>query len=225
MHAKQLIEENNLKRNQLTEENEKYYEDMLIYIRTHLFISEQQTEELVMELLDHLIEAQEAGKSAQDVFGDDPKTYCDDMIKHLPKEKGKNAAVFIGYLNLQFLGFSALASGAVTIIASFFTQVNPSIAIGSSLLTFIIDIGVIFATIAFIFMWIRRSMFKRSNKIKAGIVIGSLSALTMAIFIFVPRLMPSFGYRIEIGGYEYLLAGLVILVISKIINRKFHITK
>ena len=58
MKAKQLIEENNRKREQLTPENEKYYGDMLIYIRLQLSLSEQQSEEVLMEMLDHLLDGQ-----------------------------------------------------------------------------------------------------------------------------------------------------------------------
>ncbi|WMT20250.1 hypothetical protein [Parageobacillus toebii] len=62
MNAKDLAVLNNEKRKQLNEHNRNYYEDMLVYIRSHLLLSEQQSEELLMELLDHLLEAQKHGK-------------------------------------------------------------------------------------------------------------------------------------------------------------------
>ena len=52
MKAKQLIEENNRKRNLLNPENNHYYSDMLIYIRLNLSLSEQQSEEVLLEMLD-----------------------------------------------------------------------------------------------------------------------------------------------------------------------------
>ena len=58
MDAKLLIEENNKKRKLLTKENEAYYDDLLVYIRLQLTLSEQQSEEVLMEMLDHLIEGQ-----------------------------------------------------------------------------------------------------------------------------------------------------------------------
>ena len=45
---------------------------------------EQQVEELLLEILDHLIEAQTENKNAYDIFGDDLQSYCDELISALP---------------------------------------------------------------------------------------------------------------------------------------------
>ncbi|KMN44261.1 hypothetical protein [Bacillus sp. LK2] len=85
MKAKDLIELNNQKRKLLTTENETAYSDMLIYIRLAK-VPEYQAEELLIEILDHLIEAQQEEKSAYDIFGDDLQVYCDELISALPKQ-------------------------------------------------------------------------------------------------------------------------------------------
>ncbi|WP_347835339.1 hypothetical protein [Gracilibacillus sp. JCM 18860] len=72
MDASVLIEQNNQKRKLLNEENKKVYEEMLLYVRLFFNKSEQESEEILMELLDHLLDAQGEGKSAKEVFGDDP---------------------------------------------------------------------------------------------------------------------------------------------------------
>lgn len=64
MNSQELIKLNNKKREKLNEENLKYYEDMLVYLRLSFLKSEQETEELLNELLDHLLEAQEEGKTS-----------------------------------------------------------------------------------------------------------------------------------------------------------------
>ncbi|OEF97171.1 DUF1129 family protein [Desulfuribacillus alkaliarsenatis] len=56
--------------------NLKYYEDMLIYIRFSYNKSDQEVEEVLSELLDHLLDAQAEGKTAYEVFGDEPKKYA-----------------------------------------------------------------------------------------------------------------------------------------------------
>lgn len=56
--TKRLIEENNQKRKLLSDGNLELYEDFLIYIRTDLRVAEHEGEELLMELLDHMLEAQ-----------------------------------------------------------------------------------------------------------------------------------------------------------------------
>ncbi|WP_274447852.1 hypothetical protein [Priestia aryabhattai] len=41
MNAKELIKLNNKKRKELTKENEEYYDNLLVYIRTSVSVSEQ----------------------------------------------------------------------------------------------------------------------------------------------------------------------------------------
>jgi len=80
--AKPLIEENNRKRELLNPQNEKYYRDMLLYIRLQLTLSEQQSEEVLIEMLDHLQDGQQDGKSAQEIFGEDPKGFAEEIIEN-----------------------------------------------------------------------------------------------------------------------------------------------
>jgi hypothetical protein len=58
MTAEEMIQVNNERRKQLNEENRKYYENMLVYLRLSS-IPEKKTEELLLEMLDHLLIAQE----------------------------------------------------------------------------------------------------------------------------------------------------------------------
>ncbi len=77
--VEEMVALNNERRLQLNEENLKYYEDMLIYLRTSR-IPQRRAEELLLEMLDHLLEAQREGRKAQDVFGDDPQKYCQEIV-------------------------------------------------------------------------------------------------------------------------------------------------
>lgn len=83
MKAQDMIKLNNKKRELLTPENEVAYSDMLVYLRLSN-VPEQQVEELLLEILDHLIEAQTENKNAYDIFGDDLQSYCDELISALP---------------------------------------------------------------------------------------------------------------------------------------------
>ncbi|WP_051317256.1 DUF1129 family protein [Ectobacillus panaciterrae] len=101
MNPKELIALNNEKRKQLTKENEEIYGEVLVYVRMSN-ISEADAETVLMELLDHLLDAQANGKTAQEVFGKDPKAFCHDLIEALPKAKFKEnvkmffPAIFMG---------------------------------------------------------------------------------------------------------------------------------
>ena len=85
MTVDELLELNNERRKQLTKGNLNYYEDMILYLRLADNKSEQEIEEILAELLDHLIQAQQEGKTAQQVFGDNPKQYLNEIIGELPK--------------------------------------------------------------------------------------------------------------------------------------------
>lgn len=82
MTEKEMVALNNERRQQLTKENKAYYEDMLVYLRTSR-IPAIKTEELLLEMLDHLLAAQKEGKRAEDVFGPDPKAYCEEIVETL----------------------------------------------------------------------------------------------------------------------------------------------
>lgn len=96
MNTKDLIQLNNEKREQLTEKNSEYYGDMLVYIRTNFNKSERYTEEVLLELLEHLLQAQEEGRTAKEVFGEDPKAYCNDIIGEFLLRK--NQSTYICFL-------------------------------------------------------------------------------------------------------------------------------
>lgn len=113
MNAQDMIELNNKKRELLTPENEVAYSDMLVYLRLSN-VPEQQMEELLLEILDHLIEAQAENKNAYDIFGDNLQSYCDELISALPTQTKLEKASLIGFsisllLAIQF-GINAIIS-------------------------------------------------------------------------------------------------------------------
>uniref|UniRef100_C5D3X7 DUF1129 domain-containing protein n=1 Tax=Geobacillus sp. (strain WCH70) TaxID=471223 RepID=C5D3X7_GEOSW len=230
MNAKDLAVLNNEKRKQLNEHNRNYYEDMLVYIRSHLLLSEQQSEELLMELLDHLLEAQKHGKSAEDVFGKDPKAYCDELIGQLPKEKRRNIYAFIGYLMIQLFALITLATGAVELVAELFTDVDDTVYLGKAFVLFVIECAVILLVVALVMLSVRKSVFcdvlsTFGSKVKEFLVVLFAFCLVIGMFVLVERLIPEFGYRIEAGGMVRILFGLFVLAMTWSLNKKFRITK
>lgn len=226
MDSKELIKLNNEKRKQLTKENVKYYDQMLLYIRSHLILSEQQTEEILMELLDHLLEAQNNGKTVEDVFGKDLKSYCDELIRQLPKEKGKTSFTFITYLITMIAGIMIMISGLANIITGFFKKFDQTFFLGTTIVGFVIQVLMIFLFVYIVFSWIKWSAFKENlNKIVEFLIIFLLSSLAFFCIIFIPKWIPPFGVEFEISGYVMIIIGLIILFISKWINIKFRLTR
>lgn len=218
--AKQLIELNNEKRKELAPENEKYYTDFLIYIRLHFLLSEQQTEEILMEILDHLIDGQRDGKSAQVIFGNDPKGYADEIIQQIPKEERKNILKFIfSTIALNLLGWFFLTRGIIILIISFLKDVDTEINLFKSVVIAGVIILSCLSYIGLIFKLIRNTLFtekKRDilNALKGGSLGVICLGIVIAICYFVPNLGPSFPFT----WYASLIIGTVFLVISKFIK-------
>lgn len=163
--AKQLIELNNQKREELTPENKQYYSDFLIYVRLHFLLSEQQTEEILMEILDHLIEGQNDGKSAQMIFGNDPKGYADEIIRQIPHEDKRNLLKFVfSGVVLNLLAWYLMTQGMIIFIVSFFKKMTVEVNLFKSTLILAVIVGSCLFFIWFLFKLVRSTLFVEKKK-------------------------------------------------------------
>lgn len=172
MNSDNLIKANNLLRKKLTSENQKYYEDLLTYIRgKSTFNREKDVEQLLLEILHDLIDAQNNGQNAEDYFGKNPQTIADEILQTLPKsffETFKLACyILIGYVLLF---------------------ATPNIVLPTSNLDFgkLIILGTISFVFSLVVLWlIGQETYQKTKLIKlasyvlgtitfAGIVIGSV---------------------------------------------------
>ncbi|ETF11034.1 hypothetical protein [Lactiplantibacillus plantarum] len=172
MNSDNLIKANNLLRKKLTSENQKYYEDLLTYIRgKSTFNREKDVEQLLLEILHDLIDAQNNGQNAEDYFGKNPQTLADEILQTLPKsffETFKLACyILIGYVLLF---------------------ATPNIVLPTSNLDFgkLIILGTISFVFSLVVLWlIGQETYQKTKLIKlasyvlgtitfAGIVIGSV---------------------------------------------------
>lgn len=99
--AKQLVEQNNKDREQLTPENKEYYEDILVYMRTFGFFHEElETERHLMTILQDILEAQKHGESAEEYFGKNPKEIVNQLTKQFDKPSWKSIVKISGLIFL-----------------------------------------------------------------------------------------------------------------------------
>lgn len=84
MKIRDMVAENSKLQGTLNKENADYYGDMVVFLRTSQ-IDNHKIEELLLEILDHLRQAQEDGYTADAVFGSDPITYCKELVAEIPK--------------------------------------------------------------------------------------------------------------------------------------------
>ncbi|WP_059052310.1 DUF1048 domain-containing protein [Paenibacillus senegalimassiliensis] len=177
MNTIEMTKRNNERRELLNKENLKVYEDAMIYIRLNAR-SEYATESILLELLEHLIEAQQHGKSAQDVFGDDLHGYCDALIADIPHQSKQSWILeILRYATILFGGLFAVYT-----IVQFLAYFIPSLKMESiSLVPFLIIIAVGAIAILVILYALKASIF------------GTKSWFILGVLVYVAA----------VGGYAY----------------------
>jgi uncharacterized membrane-anchored protein len=220
LEAKQLIQMNNKNRTGLTPENEKYYDDFLIYIRLQLTVSAQQSEEVLMEILDHLLEGQQEGKSAKMIFGEDPKAFADEIIENLPGEKKRDAIMFVSSLALNLLGIFLIMRGMMLGLISLFKDVSDvvypvtyGIIALSILCSSLLGVVVIFRIIS-------KSLFQENDtKKKDSLKAGMFGVLAMGFILSLTYLLPDIGPSFEFTWYASCIAGAVLAGVPWLLKR------
>ena len=87
MNIADLIKQNNKLRSQLSEDNKKYYEELLVACRMkNTTKKESELEIQLLEILQDLTLYQKQGKNFTDVFGNDIDKLSSSIIAELPKE-------------------------------------------------------------------------------------------------------------------------------------------
>ncbi|WP_208559484.1 DUF1129 family protein [Marinilactibacillus kalidii] len=95
-NTKLLIQQNNDLREELNSENKEYYEELLIYLRLKTSLkSEKQMEEILIEILQDLLSAQEENVSAEEYFGKDPKSYADQILSNTSRNWMDQVKLFL----------------------------------------------------------------------------------------------------------------------------------
>lgn len=224
-----MVQLNNEKRTQLNEVNTAYYDDMLIYIRTNAMKSEQQTEEVLLELLDHLLEAQTEGKTAVDVFGEDLKAYCDEVIEEIPGEKSSKNLSFIGFLLLDLAAIAMLTFGILGYGTYFIFGLGEqyfNITLGKGIVVLLIDTLLIGIWILIIFKWMKHSTFKvkKTNKWVEFLQLWLISTIFIGLSIVTFILFPDFGTNFKIHQLMIAAIGLILYVLKIYLNKKMQFT-
>ncbi|MES0857403.1 DUF1129 family protein [Geobacillus sp. G4] len=230
MKATDLIALNNEKRKLLNSHNRVYYENMLVYIRSHLMISQQSQEELLMELLDHLIEAQKQGKQAEEVFGKDAKSYCDELIRQMPKEKGKYTFGFLLYLSMRYIAFVFFVTGVAELVAKYVLHRSDEIFLGKEVVNILLGFLLVLFGVALVMHFVRNSVFPASPEWKRKrwrvfFAVVSILMLVIGGGVATAKFVPPFGVRIEAGWVIHLLFSCLAFAVSWLMNQRCHWAK
>jgi uncharacterized membrane-anchored protein len=224
MNVNELIKQNNEKRENLNEENKKYYTDLMLYIRTKLTLSEKQAEEVLMEMLDHLLEAQEEGKTASQVFGENPQAFADELIEQLPEEERRDMVKFVGQLAFSLLGWFLVARGLVLLLFSNFVDASTTVYIIPTLIIFGLLVCIVFLSVKVIFGLIHQSLFKEKSTDKMNLIkVGLFGAGSFAVLLGANYFIRGFGPSFEFSWSASIGAGTVFLLISWLMKFKTKI--
>lgn len=222
MNAKELIQLNNDKRKKLTKENLKYYEDMLLYIRLSYVKSEQETEEILSELLDHLLEAQKEGRSAEEVFGDEPKKYADEIIGELPNLVTKERLKYFAMAALYFFAGVAVFSSLSMVVGHYIFSIQPltkEIFLGSFLFKTLMSVPIAFLLLYVIIEYFRWSCFKNINKVVEFLLYWLYGIVSIGVFMGLIYITPDFGPMFNIPFYVVLLLGVMLYFSGRLLGK------
>lgn len=216
--VKKMIELNNEKRELLTPENKEYYENLLVYIRSNSLLREEKaTEEILLEMLEHLLEAQKEGKSAEEVFGKTPKELADEINQSLPKEPIKNVIEFCFEILLTFFGWFLVPVGIFTY---FFKDKQVELPIISFLLYAFTLIIFFIISILFIFNMLKNSSFKNEkHKKRKSWILGLILGLLIFSVVIILNMNKSFGPKMEINSYTIIGLGCFFLLASYLLSK------
>lgn len=223
MEANELIEQINERQKGLTKKNQKYFDDILIYVRLSFDKSEQETEEVLAEILDHIILAQEEGRNAVDVFGTNPKAYLHELIGELPKMVTKKRS---GLFLMGILYFFASAAIAHPIINGAFYyifnigELSQTFHIGSSIVQLIISIPIAFVLIYTVTYMLRWLCFRNIHKIWEFLMSWVYGVISIGLFLAIFLLIPVFGQAVEIPSYMIFIIGIMLLIAARITRKR-----
>lgn len=216
MKAKDLIRLNNEKRKQLSEENLQYYEELLVYIRLSFHNAELDTEEILSELLDHLLEAQAEGRTARDIFGDDPKKYADSILGELPRKMFKEWSMFAVMGILYFFAASVILSG---IFAIFAEGSSRSYFAGTVAIRGLLSIPVALVLLYMLIRFLRWFFSTKLHKAVQAAIVGLFNVAVIGIFVAVYFLIPDIGPVVEVPAYAVILTGLALLALATLVHK------
>lgn len=220
MTEEEMVEKNNELRKQLTKENLKYYEDMLVYLRLSR-ISSKKTEELLLEILDHLLIAQKEGRTAEDVFGPDPEAYCEEVIQSMGRHSllsfSRYAFIFSVGLYVVFL-LDGIFRLIVEPLLSYFIDLPQRE--GFSIDWLIIPVFGIFL-IEMMMFFLRKSTFKKwrwrmlLGLLPQAIIFGGF----LLLFIYLKEMIPV----LPIPAWISVLIGSVLWGLHKVIFKRVEL--
>ena len=205
MKTNKIIERNAELQEHLTKENKKYYGNLLVYIRVMSLIrDEKKSEEMLLEILEDILEAQEHGQSAEHYLGKNPKQVADNIIKELPINVIDTIKIIISSLGMLCL------MKLIPIFASFEEYID----IGNFLIS---GVYLVFLVIALL-LFMGYCLYRYESKIM-NIILSLFFGLGLVVF-FLLSFQLNTGLQVRLSNnLGIFLILLALLIISYLFNK------
>lgn len=191
-----------------------------MYLRCDLSISERVTEVTLMDLLDHLLEAQMHDVTTEEFFGSDPEQFAKDLVAEIPKESKRNMWMFgASILFLLFAIFRGISGIADFIIVNLLHRDN-AIYLGSELTANLITSLVIGAIIFSIFKYLQLSVFKDDETRGQKFILFFVLWIAMIIPFLVSMFLPKFvhiGPVVHVTWYINIIIAIAFYLLYKLL--------
>ncbi|MBS7530742.1 DUF1129 family protein [Hazenella sp. IB182353] len=145
----------------------------------------KKSEGVLLELLNHLIEAQNQGKSAEEVFGDNPIQYCKEIVSTLPNPP-KSSIFFVGLWFIFYLESINLFIGSLS--ACLFKSSFVDISVLSSLISTLLIMIATWLVLRFLNL----SSFQSEKRLLHEVLLGIFVITALLIIIGLPLITTSF---------------------------------
>lgn len=213
--TKELMAENTKREKQLAPENQTIYTNMIVYIRG-ANLSDQTVEQVRSEITEMLLDAQLRGENIEQVFGENYKEICDEIIEALPEKTRKEK--IIDYIDIFFRSFWRLA--LIVVVTSFIGDIGAGENITGFQLTsgHLISMAIIILTAYGLVAYISKTAFK-DNETKKQTALEILGIFLIMLLILLPTIL----FKTVLFEMSYVTAALLVALlfgVSKIVEHK-----
>lgn len=167
-------------------------------------------------MLDHLIEAQKEGKSAEDVFGKSPKELAEEINQSLPNESWKEIIDFSIETFLSCLSWICIIIG----VFSYFKFKIVDVPIIPVLLFLVVLTVTNIGFVYFAFRLIKNNAFCDDKRLKRQAwAFGIVDGIIIIAIILAFKLIGPFGPKFEFSYYTILGLGCFFLLASFLLKK------
>lgn len=205
----------------LTPENNQIYTDIVLYLRLSK-LSEIDAEDAIGDILEMLIDAQERNQNARDIFGEDIKEFCENIINSYGYNKNSKLKYFFQIASMCII---------FTTIYNYVFEELPNIIKGNqSWFTLNYSLSMLINTIVvtvfsyLLLTYIGKPTFKKDNYTKKGKFIEFLRYWLTSIILLGTLVVFNLFFKntilFETNVYIVILILILIYIIQYIMNLK-----